>query len=64
MLGDDERDDLIADAHDRVYRDPINEYARRFTHEWAARNGKDPHGPEAEAIFEEAYNDASQAGDF
>ena len=45
------------------FNDPANEYARRFTHAWAERTGNDPFGPEAEEVFIQAYNDASQAGD-
>ena len=39
-------------------RDPARDHALRFVQAWVDRTGGDPHGPDAEAIFEQAYIDA------
>lgn len=39
-------------------RDPARDHALRFVQAWVDRTGGDPNGPDAEAIFEQAYIDA------
>ena len=44
-------------------RDPARKHALAFVAQWAERTGNDPHGAEAEAIYEQAYIDACDAMD-
>ena len=53
-------DKRMADAGDAL-RDPARDHALAFVTKWAERNGKDVHGAEAEAVYEEAYLDACEA---
>lgn len=53
-------DKRMADAADAM-RDPARDHALAFVTEWAKRTGNDPHGDEAERVYEEAYTDACDA---
>lgn len=55
-------DKRIANAAD-AHRDPARDHALAFVTKWAERTGKDAHSDEAEAIYEEAYQDACDAMD-
>jgi hypothetical protein len=49
----------VADA----MRDPARDHALAFVMEWAKRTGSDPHGAEAEEVYEQAFLDACDAMD-
>lgn len=44
-------------------RDPARDHALAFVMEWAKRTGNDPHGTEAEEVYEQAFLDACDAMD-
>jgi hypothetical protein len=53
-------DKRLADLADAL-RDPARDHALAFVAKWAERTGNDPHGPEAEEVYEQAFVDASEA---
>jgi hypothetical protein len=55
-------DKQLGDMADAL-RDPARTHALAFVAQWATRTGNDPHGAEAEAVYEQAYIDACDAMD-